>query len=588
MADFAELAQGIRKAKKLTQPALARAVGVTAHAVASWEGGRRVPQRSVVLRLANACGLDVATTNDLLASAGHEPIEPEIYQRMSKRHVPLPDLARMIAGQPWPTLLQNEHFEAVGWNDAANDLAELDFGTTLSSPGERQLLRMACSDHFRNKLVNWDDTIALMIALYKGDQFRIDAVNSNPAYFNALLTDVFTRYAEFSERLTQLWTLTEPWRPQSRIQFRVSWRTSDGTALRLNTVLTAMDEYTFTSAFDWHPADGATWRWLNARREERERNAPLPAGPAAATELPWHVLLRRSREALKISQRTLADWTGTVSERSVTAYEARKRRPSRAAVLDLARALDMDSVTQNAILEQLGHPAEPSSWARLVAGDPLPVVERGPRPQYRHEITLEEMRAWADPVPWPVVLINNLCEVVAVNPVATRIFAPVFPHAEPAPGTHLLVSMASDAFRSRCANLRQVVAAVLPGQLRYWWDDAEQTPQIQELLRQLGATPGGVELLRTIRSVWHETPDTPRPVRLWFPFQWRAEDRLLRFNVVLSPVYAWNSTWSFDFQPADAETWDYVGPETEWKAADGIWQPPVLPEPLRSNFPGRA
>ncbi len=63
-------------------------------------------------------------------------------------------------------------------------------------------------------------------------------------------------------RLITLW-LTTPARPASaRIIFPVQWHSSDGTALRFNAIVAGWDEFDGIGAFDWHPADGQTWSWL--------------------------------------------------------------------------------------------------------------------------------------------------------------------------------------------------------------------------------------------------------------------------------------------------------------------------------------
>src|SRR5262249_17498663 len=149
---FGDLLRKWRMEMGMSQAELAKRVGVSNAAIASWELGRRLPEvgsRSQVIEMGDVLERGVADLNELLAAADLEPVPDRRTRPMLDRRKTFAVLRSECESYSWPTLAMNEDFEVIAWNAAANDLSELDFGVDLAEPGARQLLRMALSEHYQ-------------------------------------------------------------------------------------------------------------------------------------------------------------------------------------------------------------------------------------------------------------------------------------------------------------------------------------------------------------------------------------------------------------------------------------------------------
>ena len=81
----------------------------------------------------------------------------------------------------------------------------------------------------------------------------------------ALIDYIVANHPELLPRLLGLWSAAIPWQEGSRVGFAVDWTTGSGGELRFDCTLTAWSDFDAAWAFDWHPANGATWEWLGSR-----------------------------------------------------------------------------------------------------------------------------------------------------------------------------------------------------------------------------------------------------------------------------------------------------------------------------------
>lgn len=271
MPAWNELLRKEREASGLSRRALAELSGVSEDTIASYEYGRRAPRRDTILKLTRAMNLDGAATNAILEDAGLDlEISPWL-RRAALRHRPLSELTVEIASYPWPALALNERFEIVAWNALANAVAELDFGRDLPEPSQRNLLRIAAMPHFRERVLNWEQVVAVMVGMYKGHHMGSEELGEGSPYFQAIVDDIARQDAaappqdQVMPRLLSLWLETPPRAPSSRITWPVRWRASDGTKLAFNCLITTWDDFDAVSANDWNPADAQTWAWLESR-----------------------------------------------------------------------------------------------------------------------------------------------------------------------------------------------------------------------------------------------------------------------------------------------------------------------------------
>jgi len=555
---WVETLRAERKARGLSQASLAAAAGLAEESVTSYEAGRRRPSRRALLRLGEALNLPRERLNGLLAEAGFDPEPAGVLEELKGLRVPLEELRAELATYSWPCLVMNDFFEIVAWNEAANTFAELDFGRDLPAKPQRQLLRMAATPHFRARLVNWDEVISVMLSMYRFERVDVEHPDTAALYFRALVEELSQADPGLFGYVVGLWQSAKPWPDGSRICFPVSWRTGDGVPLAINCISGPWSDFDAEFAFDWHPADAATWTWLESNSHVRQ-TADYP-GPAAEphTGAAWNDLLRATREGVRMSRRQVAQSVGTISKDTVYSYERGTRRPTRASLLTLTRAMQLDGATTNLILAAAGMDPEPSDWSLFLSGQP----ERTTTGRYTsHGIrrTWAQMQAEIANHDWPCLIVNDRCEVMCANDAASRITGIDFLATPPGAARNLVVYVTGGTFRRSVVNWSEVATAVLPGSLEPYFrgrGTGEKAPYfhsvIDEVRRHNEAS------LRELLDLWQATPRRRLTARITFPMTWDEGGTTLRFNCVIAPWNAYDPAWAIDWHPADAVTWEWL------------------------------
>lgn len=270
------LARG-REGSGLTQRTLAEAVGVSVHAVSSYERGIRTPDRETLLRLTRALELDGVTTNAILASLGLDP-EPSEWSRFmaglplrarakqfeGRTHVAagVATVQRAIDKHRWPCLVVNERCEIACWNDAAVRVFGLDFGRDLPDPRQRSFLRFALSRHMRDRVENWEQVATAVVPSTLKQVFPEGRNASAPPWLRAVLDDIHRDDPGIVARLRELWRASPPVMLTDRLVAPLVWRREDGTRLAFHCVIATWNTFDPFWAIDLHPADAATWTWL--------------------------------------------------------------------------------------------------------------------------------------------------------------------------------------------------------------------------------------------------------------------------------------------------------------------------------------
>ncbi|MBI5947201.1 MAG: helix-turn-helix domain-containing protein [Chloroflexi bacterium] len=577
MSNFSSLLKEARERAGLTQAELARAIGLSAATIASWETGRRRPRldergrdgRQLVIEAADALGLGAAHLNEMLADLGLALVP-------AGRMVPLLDRRKSVAviqaecaAYAWPTLAMNEDFEVVAWNDAANELSELDFGTDLAEPGARHLLRMALSDHYRDKLLNWDDVIAVMVAMWKVIVPDVLSFGSATPYFQNLMGYVFAHHGAEIDRLLRIWEETPPHTEGRRLEFNTDWRTSDGTLLHFHCQLTPWSDFDGTGAFDWHPADAATWDWLDKRRDARRPSSPPPVSeqPGRPTPSSARALLRLARERSGLSRRRLSELSG-LSESLIYGIEVGNKSLRRETIVRIARAMSLVPTSLNGILDAGGFDPEPSELSAYLLG-----YEGVSAPRYASNVVRRTTSAPAavareiERRGWPLLVVNERCEVFAANRLAERAIGLDLSRLPAGPQRNLFAIVTDMPFRQAARNWETAVANVLPGNLEAYMappgghrlpsKDADYFDSVVRYVRDREASAGrGDEVIHLLFNAWRANPTRRLTARVAFPLHCAMGGRLLSFNAVITP---WNAMydpyWAIDLHPADGETW---------------------------------
>lgn len=151
-----------RSYRRLSQPELACAARVSQRSLAAIESGRLLPEKSSLLKIAEALELPLRDRNLLFIAAGYRPIYPE-------RQIDAHELTRsrmMIARvlnnhEPYPAILLDQSWNVLMRNEAAKRILRkcIDENrmSKLSPDGRLNLLRlMFHPDGMRRHIRNWD------------------------------------------------------------------------------------------------------------------------------------------------------------------------------------------------------------------------------------------------------------------------------------------------------------------------------------------------------------------------------------------------------------------------------------------------
>lgn len=575
MAEWNDRLRAVREAAGLSQAALATRAGVSEETVFSYEAGRRHPTRDTLVRLLRAVGCAPQTMNSVTTAAGFDPEPTGRLADLAARRASLDALQREALAYPWPCLITNERTEVVAWNTLATRVAELDFGRELPLPRERNLFRMAAMPHFRDRVVNWDAVVSFLIAQYKSNHMDITEPEEDSQYFWSVVEDIVHHHSDIFPRLLQLWQ-TVPSRPEGgRDTFPAVWQVADGTVLRFTCVLSSWSDFEAAWAFDWHPADAATWGWLRrvtavapqptdevlaTTPEPPSRSALTTDGTVAATAS-WRDLLRLAREGTALSRRQLAEAAGDVSEETVRSYETGRRRPVRETLVRLTRAMELDGVTANALLTAAGFEAEPSEWALFLAGVPRRTDAKRYQPTGDVRRSRGDMQRAIAAHAWPCLIVDRQCEVICWNVAATRVVGLDIANPPTSLSRNLIPLAVSRHFRDHLVNWAEVVTALIPATLKtvlVAGDQGLRSGQLQSLADDIRRQ--GSEVLQELTELWRGRASAPTTARVVFPLIWRHDrGEVLAFNVIVAPWSAFDDAWAIDWHPADAETWTWLG-----------------------------
>ncbi len=266
-------------------------------------------------------------------------------------------------------------------------------------------------------------------------------------------------------------------------------------------------------------------------------------------EMDYRQGIRSWRASEGLTQAGLATRSG-LSYAAIRAYESGARKPS-------AQALQ-------AIINAIGVPREEAN--RLLAGagyavDLYSVFNLGYEP-----VSLEEMAAESDSLPWPAHITNQSYDVLHANPVIQKIMdvdlrSQYMGHGE----RNLISGVVDPAFASRMANWDEVVtfmAGLAKFEPRWNSEGGRQpAPWLQGAMKRLMAGDPG--LVERFLQLWVTAPPIPWRLRHRFRLHWLYKgETMMRFTCVLgvgnlSDELHWN-----EWVPADAETWQALSEAT--------------------------
>jgi transcriptional regulator with XRE-family HTH domain len=259
-----------REAVGLSRESLAQLAGLSGATVKAYEDGSRNPSRELLIALLDALKLERHMRNTILVGAGFAP--DGFF--LGPSHLPdfmfsLDEAIGHIAGCPWPAFIVNEYMELVGANEVCLRLWDIDLQHEFPPGIGRNMLSVASTTRFAERMANWDDLVRLAISIFKGHYRGAEDLEQASPYF----AEVMQRYAQgeprFVARFAELWLETPPLRAKVRLMYQAVWREPGVGDLRFQGLTTTANEADGLAFNDWIPVDAETWECLGRLRLRR-------------------------------------------------------------------------------------------------------------------------------------------------------------------------------------------------------------------------------------------------------------------------------------------------------------------------------
>jgi transcriptional regulator with XRE-family HTH domain len=265
MKTWNHLLADARKSVRLTQAELAAKGGISTDTVKAYEVGRRRPRPTTLDRLLTVLNVDWRSRNDILTSAGFLPGPLWPGGRTSAgRYLTVEEARATVALRPWPSLVLNERLEVLATNDAGFRILQVE-PERLLHPVERSLLTMVTESDVGRQLVNWDDAVSAMIALFKAHVDRVESLNEPSSYFSAVLARVYEGDAVLVRRFLELWESTPGFYPQKVAwTYPLAWDIPEIGLITFRGVVNSVNDVLCLDIDDWIPADPESFRRLNS------------------------------------------------------------------------------------------------------------------------------------------------------------------------------------------------------------------------------------------------------------------------------------------------------------------------------------
>ena len=249
---------------KLTQNELADRAGISTHTVRAYERGTRRPSRTQLEKVFAVLKVPNADANSIREGAGYAPVRSLFKAEYDRGYFYTADeLQTTVETVPWPEFVVNDPLELIAANRAACAVWGIDFARERAGRNAAQmnLLSVASDRRFSDRMVNWDECIGVMIAVFKAQAPRQEVEAPDP-YLNRVLAEFSKGDPAFLRRLLDVWQKTEPREAKVRWTYPVVWQDDEFGVMRFTATVSTASEPDALSFNDWVPVDAETWTVL--------------------------------------------------------------------------------------------------------------------------------------------------------------------------------------------------------------------------------------------------------------------------------------------------------------------------------------
>jgi len=259
-----------REALGLSQKHVAETAGVSAETVRGYENGRRRPTRAHLIAVLEAVELRRSDANSILESAGFAPIRKlDIPTDPASFHA-LAELDEVVNRCPWPAFVINEFADVVAANSTFQALVGVNLLTEFTDVTDRNLLMLASSPRFADRVENWDEAISILIGATKYNYVRPLDIEDPSPYFKRVLERFVDGDPRYVGRFAKLWDEVRPLGDRQRWEYPIVWVDPEFGRMRFKSLIyTGEDPEMLFSFNDWIPIDAESWTVLERVKARR-------------------------------------------------------------------------------------------------------------------------------------------------------------------------------------------------------------------------------------------------------------------------------------------------------------------------------
>lgn len=257
-----------RKRLGLSRKSLAALAGVSEPLVKAYEAGIRDSTRESLNALLAAMALDRGTRSSIMVAAGFAPDGLDHRPANIGEWWLTPDEAKVeIESYPWPAFVLTERVEVLHANLAAQWLWGVDLGVEYEDPVERNLLSVATTPRFADRVANWDECIGEIVHAFKGFTGVQEEFTNPSPYFAAVLQRFVAGDPKYAGRFATIWETVSA-APTERIRwtYPVVWDEPGIGKMTFRATVSTLNENDGLAVNDWIPVGSDSWRNLEQLR----------------------------------------------------------------------------------------------------------------------------------------------------------------------------------------------------------------------------------------------------------------------------------------------------------------------------------
>lgn len=262
-SDWGGALRTARQRLRLSRAELAALAGVSMETVKAYETGARPATRANLERLLNALQLERVQANGIREAAGFAPVR-SLFTAYPDYEYTIEELQSVVEQVPWPEFVLNDAVEVVAANRVAGAVWGIDFQRERGrrSPVEMNLLAVANERDFPERVENWEEVLALLAAVVKGQFIRPDTAPPSSPYLNEVFSHFVSTGHSFLARFLDIWNAAQPLPPRVRWSYDVVWRDAEFGRMRYHCLVSTASERDGLAFNDWYPVDPGSFEVL--------------------------------------------------------------------------------------------------------------------------------------------------------------------------------------------------------------------------------------------------------------------------------------------------------------------------------------